>query len=165
MWKIMWKLKGSSMTRIIPGLCIFGAQKVNFLQIFEIAARRLGWLWSPTIIPLILEYVLPCWLFRNSFCYPTHSSCVDEPLRSLLAWDVPPHAPITNNICSPNPMLWLGYHPVWYHVTSICLSHVSDEGMGAGLGPRSAMDTIGNCLSHWKTHFHISKTRIRTRGS
>ncbi len=45
-------------------------------------------------------------------------------------------------------------------------SHTSDEGVGAGSGPRSAMKTIGNRFSHWKKHFHISKflTGIRTRG-
>jgi hypothetical protein len=39
-------------------------------------------------------------------------------------------------------------------------------GSGAGSGPRSAVKTIGNCFSNWKTHFHISKflTRIRSRG-
>jgi hypothetical protein len=36
--------------------------------------------------------------------------------------------------------------PIWYHVTSICLSHISDEGVGAGSGPCSAMKTIGNCI-------------------
>ncbi len=96
-------------------------------------------------------------------CFSAANS-VDEPLTSLLTWDVPPPAPTTNNIRSPT--LWFDLHPFWYHVTSICLSHISDEGVGAGYGPRSAMKTIGNCFSNWKTHFHNSKflTGIRTRG-
>ncbi len=72
-------------------------------------------------------------------CFSAANS-VDEPLTSLLTWDVPPPAPTTNNIRSPT---------LWFDS-----------------GPRSAMKTIGNCFSNWKTHFHNSKflTGIRTRG-
>ncbi len=49
-------------------------------------------------------------------------------LTSLLAWDVHQFAPTTNNI--RHPTLWFGHHSSWYYVTSICLSHISDEGVG-----------------------------------
>jgi hypothetical protein len=34
-------------------------------------------------------------MIQNKYCYPANSDCVAEPLTSLLAWDVPPPAPIT----------------------------------------------------------------------
>jgi hypothetical protein len=97
---------------------------------------------------LYLLYLL--WEFHELYASPANSGVLP--------------APFTNNIRSPT--LWFDLHPFWYHVTSICLSHISDEGVGAGSGPRSAMKTIVNCFSNWKTHFHDSKffTGIRTRG-
>ncbi len=43
-------------------------------------------------------------------CFPSNSDFDAESLTSLLAWDVPPAVPTTNN--NRNPTLWFGHHPI-----------------------------------------------------